>query len=117
MAVTSSLFSMTGDYAPGEKRFVVYFMWALPFTLIVFFLAMVADWGYDAQADWSFKTLGKGIKNAFMGVSGRSRFGDDKENLSSTYLTSGRYSSSVSDETDLQSMDDKDITDMEKIPS
>jgi hypothetical protein len=115
MAVTSSLFSMTGDYAPGEKRFVIYFLWALPFTLIVFLLAMVADWGYDAQANWSFATLGEGIKIAFTGMSRKSII-DDDEKQPSTVIGRERCSGSVYEEFDMQSITDKDITDMERIP-
>jgi hypothetical protein len=72
MAMTSSLFSMTGEYAPGGQRFWVYFVWALPFTWVVFAFAVVVDWGMDERANWSMGTLGRHVKYVLMRMFGRS---------------------------------------------
>jgi hypothetical protein len=56
LALTSSLFSMTGDYAPGAKYFWVYFAVAIPAAVIVCLIVLLAERGYD-NAQWSMTTF------------------------------------------------------------
>ena len=70
MALTSQWFSMS-DFQPGGRQFWVYFAVALPLTLFVFIVAVVADRGYDERADWSIATFKKSMKKLFMKSTGR----------------------------------------------
>lgn len=115
MAMTSSLFSMTGEYAPGGQRFWVYFVWALPFTWVVFVFAVVVDWGMDERANWSMGTLGKQMNRFFMrmfGRGGRTKRSDGEQ--SSQRSVYGGWSDRDSQVIELV---ETDITDMKSTTS
>ena len=71
MALTSQLFSMGYVFQPGGMEFWVYFAVALPFTLFVFIVAVIADRGYDERAEWSIATFKKSLKRFLMKSIGR----------------------------------------------
>jgi hypothetical protein len=71
MALTSQLFSMSSPFEPGGKEFWVYFVVALPLTLLVFIAALVSDRGYDERGEWSIGTFKRSVKRMYERSIGR----------------------------------------------
>jgi len=61
LAYTSSVFSMTEPYAPGQELFWVYFAASAPLILLVVLGYYILDYGYSAgDAAWSiYRVLGR----------------------------------------------------------
>jgi hypothetical protein len=59
LSLTSSWFSM-GDHAPGEEGFRIYWVVALPITILVCILALITDHGFTEEPEWS---LGAALKS------------------------------------------------------
>lgn len=63
LAYTSSLFSMTDDFAPGGQQFWVYWAASFPIVLLVLLGYYVLDWGYtDDGAAWSPMTFRSSLR-------------------------------------------------------
>jgi hypothetical protein len=58
LALTSSWFGM-GDYAPGEEGFRIYWVIAIPITTVVCILALITDYGFTEEPEWS---LGRALE-------------------------------------------------------
>lgn len=55
LAVTSGIFSMSGNYAPGGPSFWVYWIVAIPLVLLVFIVAFGLDSGPALMNSWLLK--------------------------------------------------------------
>jgi hypothetical protein len=53
LSLISSWFGM-GNHAPGEEGFRVYWVIAIPATTLVCILALITDYGFTEEPEWSF---------------------------------------------------------------
>ncbi|KAH7269633.1 uncharacterized protein BKA55DRAFT_17874 [Fusarium redolens] len=57
LSFSTSLFSMSERYLPGEKNFGVFFSVSLPLLVFIFAVILLFDLGYDENSSWTLKTF------------------------------------------------------------
>ena len=62
LTYTSSLFSMTGNFTPGARKFWMYFVVALPLMLAVVLGYFILDSGYNGNVTWSGRVLLRSLR-------------------------------------------------------
>ncbi|WXC41208.1 hypothetical protein QX201_001024 [Fusarium graminearum] len=57
LSFSTSLFSMSDRYLPGEKNFGVFFAVALPLVVFIFVAILLFDLGYNENSSWRLETF------------------------------------------------------------
>ncbi|KAL6919687.1 hypothetical protein FSHL1_003666 [Fusarium sambucinum] len=57
LSFSTSLFSMSDRYLPGEKNFGVFFAVALPLVVFIFAAILLFDLGYNENSSWRLETF------------------------------------------------------------
>jgi len=78
---TSGLFNMSDPFVPGGSEFWVYFAVALPATVVVFLITLLADRGYNRKAEWSIQTFCKSFRDVLKRKKATSTISSDEKSV------------------------------------